>query len=90
MPATIEADILSRIIDTAYQSLPATAAEALLRLGYSEADHSRMAELAQKSNEGLMTQDEQRELEAYVIVGDFLSTIKSKARLSLKNHSSVA
>jgi len=37
-----------------------------------------------------MTQDEQRELEAYVIVGDFLSTIKSKARLSLKNHSSVA
>lgn len=44
-----------------------------------------MAELAGKSNAGTLKPEERRELESYVFVGDLLSLMKSKARLSLTN-----
>jgi hypothetical protein len=90
MATASEAEIFSRVIDPSNPTLTAEAARAILQLGYSEADHARTEELARKSNEGTLTPDERRELEGYVFVGDVLSMLKSKARLSLNRHSPAA
>lgn len=90
MTIVTEADIFSRLIDPSNPTLTPEAAAGILQLGYSEADHSRMAELARKSNDGNLTPEERREYESYVFVGDVLSLLKSKARLSLKRHSPAA
>ena len=52
MATVTEADIFSRPIDPSNPTLKPEAAKAILELGYTENDHARMAELAQKSNEG--------------------------------------
>ena len=83
-------DIFTRLIDASNPSLTPEAAAGILQLGYGESDHLRMAELAEKSCEGTLTPDEQRELASYVFVGDVLSLLKSKARLSLRQHSPAA
>ena len=62
----------------------------LLSPGYAEADHARMAELAAKSNDGVVTPAERREIESYALVDDVLSMLKAKARLSLRKHSPAA
>ncbi len=49
-----------------------------------------MAELAAKSNGGTLTPAEHRELQGYVFVGDLLSMLKSKARMSLRRQSPAA
>ena len=90
MPIITEADVFNRLIDASNPTLTPEAAAGILQLGYSESDHRRMAELAQKSGEGTLTADERREFESYVFVGDVLSLLKSKARLSLRKHSPAA
>ena len=90
MASMTEADIFSRVIDPSNPTLTAEAAKALLDLGYSEMDHRRMAELARKSNEGMLSDEERREFEGYVFVGDILAMLKSKARLSLRKQSPAA
>lgn len=82
--AITEADIFTRLIDASNPTLTPEAAAAILQLNYVESDHVRMAELAAKSNEGTLTSDERRELDSYVFVGDVLSLMKAKARLSLR------
>lgn len=90
MATVTEAEVFSRVIDPSNRNLTPEAARGILQLGYSEADHARMAGLARKSNEGLLTDDERREFESYVFVGDVLSLLKSKARLSLHRSSPAA
>jgi hypothetical protein len=84
MAVITEADLFSRVIDASNPTLTPEAATGILQLAYSESDHARMAELAEKSNSGTLNSDERRELESYVFVGDVLSLLKSKARLSLR------
>ncbi len=90
MPIVTEADVFNRLIDASNPTLTPDAAAGILQLGYSEADHRRMAELAEKSSEGALSPEERREFESYVFVGDVLSLLKSKARLSLREHSPAA
>jgi len=90
MATVIEADIFSRVIDPSNPTLTPDAARAVLQLAFLERDHQRMAELAAKSNEGTLAEDERRELEGYVFVGDVLAMLKSKARASLQRHSPAA
>ena len=90
MAGVTEADIFNRVIDPSNPTLTAETAKALLQLSYSEADHARCAALAQKSNEGTITDDERRELASYVFVGDVISLLKTKARLSLRKYSQPA
>ena len=52
-----EADIFNRVIDPSNPTLSPDAAKAILQLGYAEADHTRMAELSRKSDEGMLTPD---------------------------------
>ena len=87
MAKEIEADIFSRVIDASYSTLSINGANGILQLNFLERDHERMAELAERSNEGTLTHTERREQEAYLFVGDVLAMMKSKARLSLARRS---
>lgn len=90
MATVTEADIFSRVIDPSNPTMTPEAAKAILELGYAESDHHRMGALALKSNDGTLSPEERREYESYVFVGDLLSMLKAKARLSLGKHSSAA
>ena len=90
MPTVTEADIFSRVIDPSNPTLSADGAKAFLQLSFSQRDHARMAELAERSNKGTLTDEERREYEGYVFVGDVLAMLKSKARLSLARRSPAA
>jgi hypothetical protein len=89
MPTVIttksEAAIWARVIGAENNGLSTEAARTLLQLGFSEWDKSRMNELAQKNQEGLLSAEEREELEGYVKVGDVLSLLHLKARKSLTN-----
>lgn len=85
MMANTEAAIWERLIDPAHDDLSPEAARFLLRLDFRESDHARMEELAQKSNDGALMQDERAELQNYVRIGNVLALMQSKARLSLKH-----
>ena len=82
--------ILSRLIDPTRGDFSRAAAEAVLAINFPDADLKRVSELSDKSNAGTLTADEAAEYDSYIAAGDFLSLLKSKARLSLKEHSSAA
>ncbi len=62
-------------------------ARSLLELTFAEGDKARMNDLARKNREGVLTDDERRELALYVKVGDVLSLLHLKARKSLDHRS---
>jgi len=63
--------------------IPADAACYLLSIDFGEADHARMQELMDKSNEGALSPDENAELDGYVNVANVLSVMHSRARVAL-------
>lgn len=81
----VEAAILKRVIHSGDGDLPPDVAKEMLKLGFSESDHQRMAALSEKAGEGRLTPSERDEFEGYVNVGHFLAFIQSRARLSLKS-----
>lgn len=85
MVANTETAIWERVIDPNEDDLSPEAARFLLRLDFGEPDHARMQELAEKSNDGTLTEDERTELHNYVRIGNVLALIQSKARLSLRH-----
>lgn len=82
--ATNEAAIWAKIIAPEKKVLSSTAARAILKLKFSAQERAYMNELAQKNQEGLLSDAERDELEAYVKVGDVLSLLHLKARRSLR------
>jgi hypothetical protein len=62
-------------------------AHSLLELTFAEEDTARMNDLARKNREGVLTDDERKELALYVKVGDVLSLLHLKARKSLVRRS---
>ncbi len=80
-----EAAVWSRVMEQEKHNLSPKAARALLEIRFSKADKARMNHLARKNQEGLLSDKERGELEAYVKVGDVLSLLHLKARKSLKS-----
>jgi hypothetical protein len=64
-------------------------ARPLLSIDFSEADHARMQELMDKSNEGALIADEKAELDGYVNIANVLSVMHSRARAALRKSGSV-
>ena len=60
------------------------AAQYLLAIDFSKADHNRMQELMDKSNEGQLSSDEEAELDGYINIGNVLSVLHSRARVALR------
>ena len=75
-----EAAILTRVLLNGENKLSPATANLLLGMGFTEEDKTRLAELAEKGNEGTLTPEERTEYEAYVKVGDVLSLVHLKAR----------
>ena len=82
--------IFRRLLASEDDSLSPAAAEAILRISFSDADRSRLGELSEKSTAGTLTSIEAAKYDGYITAADFLSLWKSKARLSLKGQSSAA
>jgi len=81
-----EGAILTRVIQPDDDSLPSSAARALLKFGFTEEDQERMHDLAGKNQRGSLTSRERHELDSYVRVGRLLDLLVAKALLSLKKH----
>ena len=64
--------------------LPAESARAMLGLTFPLKDKKRMRELSAKAQAGMLTPDEDQEMEVYERAGAMLSILKSKARQTLK------
>src|SRR5215831_1293704 len=82
---SFEPVIWARLIQVPKTPISPEAAHYLLSIDFSEADHTRMQELMDKSNEGALTPDESAELDGYVNISNVLSVMHSRARVALRN-----
>lgn len=80
-----DSEILARVIQPRVPMLSSAAAEEILRLDFTEADHQRMSELLTKAKAGTLTAEESAEATGYERVSSFLGFLKSKARVSLRS-----
>ncbi len=79
-----EAAIWSRLMQAQERELSREAAEFLLTVDFGEADRRRMRQLAERSEAGTLSAEEQIEFDGYLHVGNLLAVMQSKARLALK------
>ena len=79
-----EAAIWARLMQAQKDELSPQAAEFLLTIGFGESDRQRMLQLAERSEAGTLTTDEQAEFDGYLHVGNLLAVMQSRARLALK------
>ncbi len=79
-----EPAIWARLIQAPQAAISPDAARYLMSIDFGGADHSRMQELMEKSNEGTLTSEETAELDGYVNIANVLSVMHSQARVALK------
>jgi hypothetical protein len=84
MPANTDSAIWNRLIQPERDDLSPDAARSILRIEFSEIDKARMHELAQRAQEGTLSESEQVEIDSFCRVGRLLDLMHSKARRSLK------
>lgn len=75
--------ILEHVIEPDRGGLRPELAQYLLTLDFPPADHARYAELTEKAQGGLLTDEEKQLLEEFLRVNEFLTIVQTKARLSL-------
>jgi hypothetical protein len=73
-------ELLDRWLDPVGQALNAEAAGRLLGLRADEQMRERVAELADRNTEGLLTPEERSEYEALVTAGEVVAILQAKAR----------
>ncbi|MGO9259965.1 MAG: hypothetical protein ACLQU1_27180 [Bryobacteraceae bacterium] len=79
-----EAAIWARLMQAQGDELSPEVAEYLLSFAFGENDRERMRQLAERSESGSLTAEEQREFDSYLHVGNLLAVIQSKARAALR------
>jgi hypothetical protein len=62
--------------------LPPDVAQWLLSKKFSDEQQTRMLDLADRGNQGMLTEEEREEMHRYARVGTALSILHAKARLS--------
>jgi hypothetical protein len=82
--ARSEATILSRLLLNGEDGPPPELARYLLGLSFDEEAKARMHELALKNQAGRISHEELRELDSYIMAGDFLALLQARARKVLK------
>jgi hypothetical protein len=78
-----EAAIWARLMQAQKDQLSSEAAEFLLSIDFGEGDRQRMLHLAERSEVGTLTAEEQAEFDGYLHIGNLLAVMQSKARLAL-------
>lgn len=72
--------LLDLMLDPVSRCFDAESAKKLLNVRFDPAVQERVSELADKANEGLLTDAERSEYEAYINTDDFIAILKLKAR----------
>ena len=72
-----EASIMERLV------IDPESAKAVLSMRFAPADEERMRNLMDKNNQGIISAEEQAEMEAFRRIGSFLAIAQAKARLHL-------
>lgn len=80
MVTAIDMAAFERGTDAVLQFFTVEHARALVAYRGDEAIRDRMEELAKKSNEGELTDQERAEYEGYIQASDFIATLQAKAR----------
>lgn len=75
--------ILDRVLRPVSASLNDEAATKLIGLKADRKAQARVAELAEKCNEGELTDAERREYESYLMAGHVVAVLQARARIRL-------
>lgn len=81
------ASILSRLLDPVEKMMPVSFARELAAMRAAPEEQARIDELADKANEGLLTDEERAEYAAYIDAIDVISILQAKARSILAKQS---
>jgi len=81
---TSDAPILDRLLDPLGRILTPEVAERLVQFRFDRKTQACIDELAQKCNEGALTEGERSEYESVVHAIDFIAVLQVKARALLK------
>jgi hypothetical protein len=84
--ATAEPNALDHLLETLAKCLTPASARRIAAFRADAATQTRIAELAEKCNEGELSPSERREYEAYVQAIDFISILQAKSRRLLAKH----
>jgi hypothetical protein len=76
---------LDQFLDPLSRCLDAESARRVIDLGVSAAVQERVDTLAERANEGLLSDDERAEYEALINAEDFVAILKLKARSQLSD-----
>lgn len=82
-------DVLDRVLDPFTRCLTPEVARRIADLSADSATQTRVDELADKANEGQLTDQERAEYEAYRSAFHFVTILQTKARTLLKQASAV-
>jgi hypothetical protein len=80
MITNVLVSLLDRVLEPVSRCLTPEAATQLLALRADEAMQIRMDELADKANEGTLTDDERMEYEVYIAAANVIAILQAKAR----------
>lgn len=75
--------LLDQLLDPFSQCLDAESAQRVVEFGIAPAVQQRVNALAEKANEGALTDDERTDYEALINAADFIAILKIKARRQL-------
>jgi hypothetical protein len=79
----MEPVIWARLMQSQKSEIPPEVARYLLSVEFGEGDRERMRYLADQSEEGALTPEEEAEFDSYLHVGNLLAVMQSKARVVL-------
>lgn len=83
---TLEEPVVDRLLDPLARILTPEVARKLVKLRFDGAAQAKIDKLAQKCNEGALTDSERREYETIVHAIDFIAILQAKARALLKRN----
>ncbi len=86
MVAASSTGILDQVLDPLADCLTPEVATRILAVSLEPQRQFRINELAQKANEGLLSEEERREYAEYVEALDLVGILKATARLALSRH----
>lgn len=79
--------VVDRLLDPVARSFTPEVARQIVKVRADAKTAARVAALAEKCNQGTLTDAERAEYEAAVAVGNFIAILQAKARLMLKGSS---
>ena len=80
------AQFLGELVEPLGRALTPTSARAILSVRTTEAARQRIADLASRCNEGVLSPEEKAEYQLLVEVGDIMALLQTRARSYLDDH----